>query len=120
MIKKIEIKNYKEKIVFSNLDAIKFIKKIEDIDNSFIFFDPPYYDKGKELYMNFYEHEDHKKLANNIFGLKNDWIVTYDNVTSIREIYSDYQQDEFEISYTLQDKKKAKEIMIFSNSLQNI
>ncbi len=121
LIKQIEeIKSYKEKIIFFNLDAIKFIKKVKGIENSFIFFDPPYYEKGKELYINFYEHEDHKKLANNIFDLKNDWIVTYDNVIPIREMYSDYQQDEFEISYTLQEKKRAKEIMIFSNNLKNI
>lgn len=121
LIKQIEeIKSYKEKIIFFNLDAIKFIKKVKGIENSFIFFDPPYYEKGKELYINFYEHEDHKKLANNIFDLKNDWIVTYDNAIPIREMYSDYQQDEFEISYTLQEKKRAKEIMIFSNNLKNI
>lgn len=120
LIKKIEeIGKYKDKIKFYNLDVIEFLKRIKKRD-TFIFFDPPYYEKGKDLYVNFYGNENHKELANRISRLKNDWIVTYDNVNPIKEMYSLYRQIEFDISYTLEKKRKAKEIMIFSNTLAYI
>ena len=42
-----------------NIDSfiINYIKKYDD--NSFIYFDPPYFGKGKQLYMNFFMHKDH-------------------------------------------------------------
>lgn len=120
LIKKIEeIGKYKDKIKFYNLDVIEFLKRIKKKD-TFIFFDPPYYEKGKDLYVNFYEDENHKELANRISKLKNDWIVTYDNVEPIKKIYSKYRKIEFDISYTLEKKRRAKEVMIFSNTLDYI
>ena len=107
------------KIRFYNLDVIDFLKIIKKKD-SFIFFDPPYYKKGKDLYVNFYEHNDHLNLANKISKLKNDWIVTYDNEEEIKKMYNQFRQKEFDITYSLENKRKAKEIIIFSDSLKNI
>lgn len=114
-----EIYKYKDKIKFYNLDVLDFFKRIKNKDN-FIFFDPPYYNKGKDLYVNFYKHDDHLNLANKISKLRNDWIVTYDNTDEIKNMYSQFRQKEFDITYTLENKRKAKEIIIFSNTLENI
>lgn len=111
-----EIYKLKDKIKFYNLDVLEFLK-IAKKKESFIFFDPPYYQKGKDLYVNFYEHEDHLKLANIISKIESDWIVTYDNVTPIKEMYSKFRQKEFDITYSLENKRKAKEIIIFSDTL---
>ncbi len=120
LIEKIqEIYTYRDKIRFYNLDVIDFLKIIKKKD-SFIFFDPPYYKKGKDLYVNFYEHNDHLNLANKISKLKNDWIVTYDNEEEIKKMYNQFRQKEFDITYSLENKRKAKEIIIFSDSLKNI
>ncbi len=120
LIEKIkEIGSYKNKIKFYNLDVLKFLERIKKKD-TFIFFDPPYYEKGKDLYVNFYEDRNHRELAERISTLRNDWIVTYDNVIPIKEIYSEYRQIEFDISYSLEKKRKAKEVMIFSDSLEYI
>ena len=121
LIKQIrEIASYKDKIEFYNLDILKFINDIlpKKSENNFIFLDPPYYKKGPGLYVNFYKHEDHERLSKEIEEkIKQHWIVTYDNVEPIKEMYSKFRQSEFDISYTLQVKTKAKEIMIFGNSL---
>lgn len=120
LIEKIqEIYTYRDKIRFYNLDVIDFLQRIKKKD-SFIFFDPPYYNKGKDLYVNFYEHDDHLNLASKISKLRNDWIVSYDNVDEIKNMYSQFRQKEFDITYTLENKRKAKEIIIFSNTLENI
>ena len=97
-----EINKYKKKIEFYNLDAIDFLKKIEKKKKIFIFFDPPYFNKGKDLYTNFYSIDDHINLANHISGLKQNWIITYDNTDEIRKIYSDFQIKEFDILYSLE------------------
>lgn len=112
-----EINKYKKKIEFYNLDAIDFLKKIEKKKKIFIFFDPPYFNKGKDLYTNFYSIDDHINLANHISGLKQNWIITYDNTDEIRKIYSDFQIKEFDILYSLEKKRKEKEILIYKKNL---
>ena len=107
-----EINKYKKKIKFYNLDAIDFLKKIEKKKKIFIFFDPPYFNKGKDLYTNFYNIDDHISLAKYISSLKQNWITTYDNTDEIKKIYSDCQIKEFDILYSLEKKRKAKEILI--------
>lgn len=112
-----EINKYKKKIEFYNLDAIDFLKKIENKKKIFIFFDPPYFQKGKDLYTNFYMIDDHINLAKHISNLKQDWITTYDNIEEIKEIYSEFQIKEFDILYSLEKKRKAKEILICKKNL---
>lgn len=115
-----KIGTYKNNIKFYNLDAIKFLEKIKEIENTFIFFDPPYYEKGKDLYTNFYNHKDHEKLAKHITELQTDWIVTYDNVDEIKKMYNGQRIKEFDITYTLAKKRTAKEVIIYCDSLKYI
>lgn len=119
LIKQIrEIATYKDKIKFYNLDVLDFIKNILSTvsSDSFVFLDPPYYKKGPGLYVNFYKHENHEELAKVVeSNLKQNWIVTYDNVEPIKQMYKSFRQKEFDITYTLQTKGKGKEVMIFSN-----
>lgn len=49
--------------------------------NTLFYLDPPYYVKGKGLYMNYYNDDDHKDIANVIDAIQNHkWIISYDNV----------------------------------------
>ena len=32
-------------------------------EKTLFYFDPPYYKKGKDLYINFYEHQDHLQIS---------------------------------------------------------
>ena len=58
---------YKKNIKLYNKDAEDFIKQnITKTKNSLIFLDPPYYNKGPELYVNFYRKDNHISLANTI------------------------------------------------------
>ena len=71
---------YKNRIKLYNQDAVGLIPQIaaELPSNSLIYFDPPYYKKGRDLYINFYKHEDHEKIFNVINGLGDiKWIVSY-------------------------------------------
>lgn len=59
----------------------------------FINFDPPYYNKGCELYTNYYKPENHIKLKNSISTVKQPWITAYDDCDFISKLYNDYKQE---------------------------
>ena len=87
-------------------------------DNAFIYFDPPYYKKGKQLYMNYFSYEDHVRIESAIRQHINcDWIITYDDVKEIEEIYKDYQLYLYDLNYSVSAKCKASELMIFKNGI---
>ena len=111
---------YKNKIKVSRFDGIDLIKRIKKINNVFVYLDPPYYEKGSSLYLNHYIDKDHRKLSNFLnSNLDLNWLLTYDDVSSIRNLYKDRRMKEFPINYSAHTKKVGSEIMIFSDSLIN-
>lgn len=114
-----EINNKKKFIQLYNLDANEFIlEKLSNYepDDTFIFYDPPYYKQGKNLYMSFVRKDDHKKLAKNIIS-KNEfnWITTYDIQDEIYNLYSKQAQAyTYSLSYSANIKRRAKEYL-FAN-----
>jgi len=123
LIKKIEIiASLKKRIKLTNLDATIFIKKIikkVSFEKAFIFFDPPYFKQGKDLYTNFYEENDHAKLFKEIDKLNNHkWIVTYDDAPQIRQLYQKYSGFLYSLNYSLAQKKKAQELMFYSKKVK--
>lgn len=119
----IKISGYRQAIKLCNMDAMDFIEtEIIRTRNSFTFFDPPYYNKGRGLYTNFYTHGDHESLAKTIthFMRNRKWIVTYDTAQEIKELYSNFDQITFNLSYTLQEKKSGSEFMFFSSKVNRL
>lgn len=116
----LRISKYKHRIHFNNLDAIDFLNKTSKEIKSNLFFciDPPYYSKGSALYTNFYNPEDHAKVAKNILDLKHPWMLTYDNKPEIRELYKDREQHRFFLNYSAARKRKATELLITSKGLK--
>lgn len=117
LIRKIvRIRDYKDKIQLYNMEANDFIDKIilrHNPNEIFTFFDPPYYEQGKNLYTNFFKHEDHLNLQGKINNLTDYyWILTYDNKEEILSIYEDYSKYLYSINYSASNVRKAKEILI--------
>lgn len=123
LIKKIEkISSYKSKIKIFNYDVNKFIRYVinrQKSNNLFIYFDPPYINKGPELYKNHFRDMEHKELANNIKTklIEKKWIITYDNVQKVNKLYKEFYRKEFNLRYSAGNNREGKEIMIFSNQL---
>lgn len=113
------IGRYRDRIHVYNKDAVAFLDDLVPIlpSKSLIYLDPPYYEKGSGLYRNFYNHEDHVRIAKKLESVNLPWIVSYDDVQPIKEIYSNYRQDEYVLSYTAQDKRKGSEVMIYGPSI---
>ena len=119
LIKKIHnIAKVKKNIELYNLDVNDLLDFLtEGYDGAFIYFDPPYVNKGAKLYENSFNETDHITLANNIFNCRNKWIVTYDICDLISGLYKDYRCSLLEIKYSIQKSKDAKEFIFFSNNL---
>ena len=114
------IANYKNKIQLFNSDAVALVKTLRNSlpSKSLFYFDPPYYIKGKDLYLNFYNYEDHKAITDEIKNIKDQkWIVTYDNVKPICELYDSFRQVEYSLNYSASKASKGREVMIFSENL---
>lgn len=107
-------------VMIFNLDAEDFIRDYVSVikEKTFLFIDPPYYKKGAQLYENHYNHEDHVRLFTTINNLRLPWIVTYDSVSEIQELYCDYRQKIYNLNYSAAKKQLGTEIMIFSNDLK--
>ena len=117
------ISMYKDKIQLYNLDTEELIDKvINKLEHkSFIFFDPPYYNKGASLYTNFYKHEDHLSLANKIKNIKyHTWILTYDNTNEIKFMYNGFKNEVYKLNYSVQKKHKGEEVIFYSRTLKEI
>ena len=113
----INIGKRNECISVTNKDAILFLKEIEG-NNVLLYLDPPYYVKGKSLYLDFYNHNDHQALADYLTNTtKFKWILSYDNVNEIREMYKGFDLYEFFLNYTVQEIKRGSELLTHSKGL---
>lgn len=105
----------RDRISLYNCDAVHFINYIlpeYPPEQLFIFFDPPYYKQGKNLYTNFYSHEDHQELSLAIKGIVDSkWITTYDYNENIAELYNDVPTKIYQLQYSANRKRKEKEYL---------
>jgi DNA adenine methylase len=114
------IARHRDKIDLYNVESIELLTKVfaNSSTNRFIFLDPPYYEQGKHLYLNFYKDSDHIALRNILKDNKNAmWFLTYDNRDQIHNLYRKFRRSYLTMAYTLQEKRQSREIMIFSDNL---
>lgn len=120
LIERIErIAGYADLIELTSLDAVALLKRYKRTPaaKTFCYLDPPYHVKGRDLYLNYYNDDDHKAIAEIIKKYKGKWIISYDAVDFIKELYSDYRQKEYCLSYSAGNRSKGKEIMVYSDGL---
>ncbi len=122
LIRRIEkIHLYRDRIEIHNLDAIDFLKNVvaqsEEIRNTLVYLDPPYFLKGRELYLNHYQPEDHAQLAAFIKRQGFRWIMSYDDMAEIRSLYEDCNTIPFLIDYSAHSRKQGKELLVYMDNL---
>lgn len=102
-------------------DALALLKRCHQFvpRRCLIYLDPPYYVKGQGLYRNFYSHEDHIAVAKLLQGgrLTRPWIVSYDSVEQIHEMYAYSRTLSYGLNYTAQRRYQGSEAMFFSDRL---
>ena len=117
-----QIATLKPWIHLSNEEASVFLLRMENElpNKSLIFLDPPYYIKGSSLYYNYFVHNDHANLANQVKLYPKNWIVSYDNVKEVRQLYTPCRFKTYNLNYSVKNHYKGSEIMFFSENLIKI
>lgn len=115
-----KIGEYKNRIKVLNEDGIQLTKRYLGQENTFIYLDPPYFKKGAMLYLNHYNETEHKELADLLNkNADHHWVLTYDEVAKIRNLYLDRIRKRLALKYRVHDSLKtreARELMVFSDS----
>lgn len=112
---------YRNRIQVYQQDALDFTTNVvANLEgNVLAFYDPPYIEKGKTLYLDNYCVTDHEKLANEIQELAQPWIVTYDYEAAVKHrLFHGHRCLAFELSYSAQRRHHGKEAMFFAHQLQ--
>ena len=109
------------RISLTNLDALEFLAGGVAAwpGNTLIYLDPPYYDKGRELYYDFYQHADHSAVAEFVQTriARQQWIVSYDNVGPIKELYQERRRTIYSIGYSARGTRQGSEVMFFCDRM---
>lgn len=119
LIRRIEaVSNRATAITLRNWDAERFI--LEHIptlpQETFVYCDPPYFEKASSLYLNHYGKADHARIARIIQEqLARKWAVSYDNAAEILSYYSERRSFLYDLQYNAAHVYKGKEIFIFAD-----
>jgi DNA adenine methylase len=119
LIRKIEkIARFSGRITVSNLDGAKLIEKYVALkSDTFLYLDPPYYEKGSNLYLNAFKDEDHIRLARQIIKLSTPWLLSYDNHSFISNLYQTFERRAYRLQHSTSNKM-GNEVLIFSNRIK--
>ncbi len=122
LIQRIEsIALHKNKISITNFDAEYYIENyIPNLpNNTLVYLDPPYYEKGAELYLNSYKKNDHARLSIAIQkDIKHKWVLSYDGVPDIINLYKTKRHFIYNLQYSAAKVYKGKEVFVFCNKLK--
>ena len=83
LIERIErVAGYSDLIELTSMDAVELIRRYKRTPaaKTLVYLDPPYYVKGRDLYLNYYNDDDHRAIAEAIKKYKGKWIISYDAV----------------------------------------
>ena len=116
-----KIAQHAGRIEISCKDAVAFLrerwKSLDKLD--MIYLDPPYFEKGRMLYYDAYEPNDHADVAKLLSELKETrWVVSYDDVEEIRRLYSRSTCVKYLIRYSAKRRYRGREIMFFSKGME--
>lgn len=121
LIRKIQrIHSYRDVIQVTQLDAELCLKRWARAlpRRGLINIDPPYFRKGRDLYLSFYQAADHARLATLVRSLKVPWMLTYDDAPQIRAHYAGLPMYSKNLVYYAQVKRAASELLVLSPKLK--
>ncbi|MCW5724931.1 MAG: DNA adenine methylase [Maricaulaceae bacterium] len=112
------IAKLRQKIKLTQNDALTLLRQglQEWGANTLIYLDPPYFEQGRQLYYDYYKPDDHAALAAFIDANMRDrsWIVSYDNVPPIKNLYSRFRGIVYNVGYSAREVRVGKEVMFFA------
>ena len=88
---------------------------------AFIYLDPPYYEKGGQLYKHNMSDEDHRRLSLSLKSCRAPWVLSHEDHAVIRDLYSWADIESVALTYTIakakyDQRRKNSEIVIMPRS----
>jgi DNA adenine methylase len=107
------VAEYGDRVQVSCEDGIEFIKSFS-ARRALLFVDPPYYEKGRTLYLNALDDSYHQALSAQLKSMSDaSWVVTYDDCPQIRRMYKGWATIRpFSLRYAAADRRSGNEVLI--------
>jgi DNA adenine methylase len=110
---------YKSRITVLNADGLNVIRTHVGEPCTFVYADPPYFDKASRLYLNAFTMADHVALADCLNSHPNEtWMLTYDDVPEIRQLYSGRRLRNVGIRYSVRSVRQARELLVVADAFE--
>ena len=116
----LKIADCRGRIEVSCMDAVEFLRECSRgfCEKDLIYVDPPYFEKGRLLYYDAYEPEDHAAVAQLLSEIKGPrWVVSYDDVDAIRKLYKFAPQLGYTLGYSARRRIQGREVMFFNKGM---
>jgi DNA adenine methylase len=112
---------YADQIQVSCDDGKRIIQRYGKRSNTFIYADPPYFEKAGSLYMNTFADDEHAALSVTLNAMADKaWLLTYDDVPQVDALYGGRRRRKFELNYSAHRVARATEIAVLSDSVADI
>lgn len=113
------ISRYRTRVTLFERDGVGLLRDLFSVSSdAFFYVDPPYTDKGDDLYLNDLSWQDHSRLASVLTRSDTRWLVTYNCDPRIPEqLYPENRCVQFDIKHTAQRQHIGSEYAIFSEAL---
>lgn len=117
-----KISRHAGRITLTRRDGAEYLREVVPTlpPGTFLYLDPPYFVKGgSRLYTNYYEDHDHVEVGEAIQAINDrPWVVSYDRVGEILDLYEGVDRIEYGLSYSAADRYRGREVMFFSDGLR--
>lgn len=120
LIRRVEkIARHRNRITLTKMDTAEYIQaELPRVADAFVYFDPPYYVKGRGLYENYYTDDDHRIIATLVRRLRIPWVVSYDAAPKIQTLYKGAPCVRYDLHYSAAERTSGPELMFFSPTLR--
>lgn len=97
-------------------DGVDLVSRELSNQDTFIYADPPYLQKGDDLYLDTLQREDHLRLAEALADATG-WFLTYDHDPRVLRLYPHLRCASFGIAHTAGVQHVGKEYAVFAHDL---
>lgn len=105
-------------ITVTNHDGIECLKENLGTPETFVYADPPYFDKGSYLYLNAFGPKDHENLAKLLKQHPTAlWLLSYDRAPEILSLYKGLSQRSLALNYSAHRTGVTEELLVVSRAV---